>query len=221
MGLLTDKWDALNYSEDTLNRDKEEFRMLMHRVVGVDYPWLASELYAIEGELGWGPGFRDFEDRFFLMPPETPAARSRMKNFVRTIEMSRPDKAIKNVILEAVVHNEPTTRKARMLRKYLCHATPINKNSLVHKVYGCVLNRHFPKTYVVGAARIYRAIWDMQKIFTLAIAGLIHLYYEPLTKLKAAVETSLRHKKANDLSRWESNTGTEELVQALEGNLTA
>ena len=196
MGLLSDRWDALNYSEDTLYSDREEYRMFMHRVVGEKYPWLTAELYTIEGELGWGPGFRDYEEDFFLTPPETPSARSRMKNFVHTLDSVEPDLTISNAVSE-VHRNEPTTHYAKMLRRYVRKAEAANGNRehLIRRTYYCIADRYFPETYVIGAARIYKLIWEKQNCFILAIAGLLKLYYAPLTKIGAGVETSKRRIK--------------------------
>ena len=61
---------------DDVNKAKEQLREKVCR----HYPWLVSELFELEGVMGWGPGHRDYEGEGF--PPPVPDAPDRLQRFM-------------------------------------------------------------------------------------------------------------------------------------------
>ena len=61
------------------------------------------------------------------------------------------------------------------------------RQSVVNYVYSAVAGRHPP--YVLGGARLYWFMWRTQQKYALALAGLVWLLHNPITKLKARAET--------------------------------
>ncbi len=194
MGLLVQMWTDFDYSEDTSSKAVKKFKADLDFIVARDYPWLTGELYTVEGELGWSIGHRDdFNDEYYFSPPETLSARSQMKNLLQAMDDVEPDTSLTDAIDEAY-YGKPSTKYAKELKKFLVYAkddvSEQKKTYIVTQAYSLIASRRTP--YVLGAARIYRAIWRDKKNLPFILAGLLKLYYEPLTRIEVGAETVRR-----------------------------
>jgi len=164
----------------------ENFRQRLRAVVCRDYGWLASELFEIEGELGWGPGIREYDGEFF--PPRTPSSTALMQTFLNTLTRARKDTELTEMIRLARLG--VTKDKATALLAVSLAAKEVDWHKLIHHFYGRV--SELRDTYTLGAARMYLALWTQQHNFAVAVAGLIRLLVKPLSKLWVRAETVRR-----------------------------
>lgn len=165
-----------------------QFRERLHLIVGRDYRWLASELFEIEGELGWGPGVREWGGDGY--PPATAASAAMMETFLRTLESSQKDDTLILSLWDAS-RGRVTDTFSRMLTKYL-KVRDVNRHAVIQHFYARVATTR--SVYTLGAARIYLLLWLRQRRFKLALAGLLHLLLHPLNKLVVRAETVRRRK---------------------------
>lgn len=193
MSSLSQIWEDMNYDEDTvISSVVSEFREKVRMTVARDYPWMVAELFEIEGDLGWGPGFREYDDEYSCFPERTWYANAKMLTFLKTLEHCEKDNALVQAIQEA--KGMPTRKLATMLRRFM---EKTDKNDYeefraICKVYGLIATRR--SEYTLGGARIYFALYTEQKKFLLALAGLLRLFYSPLVKVKVDAETIRRQR---------------------------
>lgn len=185
MKTLLQQWNEVkDYDADSLG--VEQFRQNLRMVVARDYCWLCGELFRIEGELGWGPGFRDYDgDEMF--PPETWEAKALMTTFLNTLERVDKDKRLIAMLSDSR-KGRAVNKATAMLRK--CRGARVaNRNAVIHHFYLRIARGGNAATYSLAAARVYRSLWTQQNKFLLALAGLINLFCTPLTELTARAET--------------------------------
>jgi len=186
MQRLINEWQyvsTLDYFAEHVEDFKDDLRFVVCR----DYGWLASELFSIEGELGWGPGFREYEGMFF--PPPTRSSYAMMTTFLNTLQRVEKDITLIQMLRNARVGyypDKPTTLLARTLS-----VRAGNKDKLVDHFYNKIAS-NINNTYTIGAARLYHSMWSHQKKFCLAVAGLIRLAFTPLNRISARAETVRR-----------------------------
>ena len=184
---LLPSWNALQ-QHSQFPEMAHGFQQRLRKEICLNYPWLTSELFALEGELGWGPGFREHEGEFY--PPELPEARQRMTGFLQMLDMVQPNCELMNgLVSKARYQFEPSDSAVRMLRTAL-NARILLRNVLATWLYGKIANCHSP--YTLGGARLYFSVWIQQQNFTLAMAGMIWLLHKPLNPLTARAETVKR-----------------------------
>lgn len=193
MGLFAQSWVELGYSEDTSSKVVKKFKANLDFAVARDYPWLAAELYMVEGELGWCPGFRDYPEDLYVLH-ETPSAKSQMMNFLRVLDDVLPDTSIKDAIVEAV-EGRPSTKYAMLLQKSLACVKKHHdgrEGRLINKVYGLIASNR--SEYALGAARIYRDMWqkNVNRNFAFILAGLFKIYIVPPDRIEVSAETVMR-----------------------------
>lgn len=166
--------------------ETESFRQNLRFLVARDYGWLASELFGIEGDLGWGPGNREWDGDFF--PPPTDDSWAHMTTFLRTLASVRKDHELLDMLADASRGTWKT-----IAGKYITSAVNAREAShggLISFYYGKVAECR--NSYTLGAARVYLAMWTQQHKFRLAVAGLVRLLFQPLSKLTVRAETVKR-----------------------------
>jgi hypothetical protein len=185
--VLAEKWAALQ-TRGFLPEETTEFRKTLHFEVGRNFPWLAAEVFALEGQLGWGPGFRDYDGEFF--PDPVPCAWQQMSKFLELLSILQPD----DVLVRSVEKvrrgvGEDSTRFSRMLSTSL-RAQEVKRQDVVDLLYRRVAIAH--SAYTLGGARTFRALWTMQARYVLAVAGLAWLLHYPLIPVRVRAETVRR-----------------------------
>ena len=199
--------------------DIEKKRDALRYKVCRDYPWLAFELFDLEGALGWGPGHREYDGDGF--PPPLPDAQNRLRAFETIFEQVPPDNVFPDLIQEAdgikkaskpaslVFRHLSLRRRANQTneqtqqqmdnvqRKFLIcmrYALKMHKTrhegEAITRLYGLIADRYSP--YVLGGARMFFYQWRDYQRYALAAAGLAWLFVNPLTPLNVKVETALR-----------------------------
>ena len=185
--MLLQEWETLR-SLEFLEPRLDHFRQRLRLTVCRDYPWLVSELYDLEGLLGWGPGFRDYDGDFF--PPPMPGSSQKMREFLEVLSRLPRDALLPDLIRDAA-RDRCSSRCSRLLSVALC-ARKGCRHSVVDKLYGKIAEAHSP--YVLGGARLYLFMWLLQQRYALAAAGLSWLLHNPISKLKARAETVRRRR---------------------------
>ena len=185
VAMLISVWPKIAFL-DADEPDVESFRQNLRFLVARDYGWLASELFEIEGELGWGPGHREWDGDFF--PPPTTESSAHMMTFLRTLATVRRDTELME-LLTAAARGTWHTPAGRFIERAV-HVRETSRSGIIQYFYGKIATRH--SEYTLGAARIYLAMWTQQRRFKLAVSGLIRLLFQPLTRLGVRAETVLR-----------------------------
>jgi hypothetical protein len=184
MRQLTERWHALGGGE--FSEGHAEFRLALRFAVCRNYPWLVSELFALEGLLGWGPGFRDYDGEFF--PPMLPEAPARMGRFLELLSLVQPDDVMQSIFTDAIT-GRPSGRLAGMisvsLRAKLCF-----RPSIISLLYDKIAVFH--SSYVLGGARIFFSLWTQRHNYALAVTGLAWLLHRPISPVYARAETVRR-----------------------------
>jgi hypothetical protein len=197
---LLPSWNALQ-QHSQFQEMAHGFQQRLRKEVCMNYPWLAGELFVLEGELGWGPGFREHEGEFY--PPELPEARQRMTGFLQMLDMVQPNVDLLNeLVSKARYQFDPKESTVLMLRTVL-NARLLLRNTLANWMYGKIANYHSP--YTLGGARMYYSVWGLQQNFTLAMAGMVWLLHKPLNPLVARAETVKRKILKRSLQALESS----------------
>ena len=205
------EWESLleaDFSEPGLDGFRQRLRFSVCR----DYPWLVSELFRLEGVLGWGPGFREYEGDFF--PPPLPGSYATMVEFLEVISKIPRDAVLSSMIREAVC-GRSTSRCSSLLATALC-ARKECRHSVVNKLYAKIAEAHSP--YVLGGARLYLFMWLLHRRYALSAAGLTWLLHNPITRIKARAETVRRKWLAQqrDASQvWEAGEPEKAIVQEV------
>jgi hypothetical protein len=168
-----------------------DFRDRLHITVGQDFSWLTGQLYELEGYLGWGPGSREYDGEGY--PPKFSWSNYTMKAFLKTLEEVDSDMWIVGLLFEAqeqgkFSENIAVRTLAACLRKRQAYW-----QETVDFMYGRIASV-WP-SYVLGAARIYRLIWERQAKYALAVAGLSRLLYYPISYTSAESETVRRRRQ--------------------------
>ena len=187
-----------------MNKEKEQATLRWY--VCMFYPWLVSELFDIEGVLGWGPGFREWEgdDEF---PPPLPDAPARYQKFRRIL-----DQVPMSTLLEEFMDAANSTKR-RALEKLVraglmtparlegklqdqqrpgvrCLALALKarearRPDIINLLYGRIAEKH--SQYMLGGARMYLYQWRDYQNYNLAVAGLIWMLHNPITPEKVAM----------------------------------
>ena len=171
---------------DANAHDVDAFRQRLRFLVALRYGWLAAELFDIEGELGWGPGHRDWEEALF--PPPTEDSNAHMRTFLKTLESVRPDEGLEEMLRDAANGLWRNLAGKNLVRVF--KARLVRRSGLITYFYGKVAEMH--DAYTLGAARIYLALWTQQHKFRLSLAGLVRLLFNPLTAVGVRAETVQR-----------------------------
>ena len=182
---LSREWQRIGpLGLEAKTRDVEHFKQRLRLIVARDYGWLVSELYDIEGKLGWGPGHREWDEDGY--PPPTEDSYAHMTTFLRTLASVHVDTGLVEALREA-----SDGRWKSVAGKYIAkslHARETIRNSVILRYYGWVADTR--NEYTVGGARIYRYLWEQQNLFWLSCAGLIWLLFNPLNTILARAKTA-------------------------------
>ena len=178
---LMQEWSQVSRLEAN-DPDVIEFRQDLRRTVCTDYCWLVSELFELEGDLGWGPGHREFEEDY--LPPRVLSSHAHMETFLNTLERVRKDTTIRDLISGAI-----TDKRADQISKCLT-ARKVVQGDVVQLMYSRVAM--YRSAYTLGGARMYLSMWTDEGQYALAVSGLINLLYNPLSKLSVGAETVRR-----------------------------
>ena len=164
------------------------FRRRLNFEVCGKYPWLAAELFALEGMLGWGPGFRDeYEGEFF--PSPSPDAERHMTRFLRLLSTLSSDNVLIDLLRKFPFTAGAATSQERMLALAL-RATLRTRDRAANMICGKIAVHH--SAYVLGGARMFLSLWTRWRSYGLAMAGMIWLLHHPLTPLAVRAETVRR-----------------------------
>ncbi len=171
--------------------NREEFQKAVRLTVATSYPWLTSELFGIEGELGWGPGFREDFDGDTLFPSPTESSEKQMANFLKTLEQTEPDESFRQGISDAVQGVESKQKFARIMSAFLekIRQRTRTESGVIYDVYRVFLSQR-KDPYAIGGARIYRDLGKSN--FLISLGGLLKLYCEPLKKTQVGALTVQR-----------------------------
>jgi len=185
-----------------VNKAKEQLREKVCR----HYPWLASELFELEGYLGVGPGHRDYEGEGF--PPPTPDAPDKLQRFMDVLrrvpichipeklcnaaEGEQPHKYAE-LLLSGMFSRAHISKRLRENHKMvLLFPSAVRRLALVlnaqegrrteeiFQLHSEISEKH--STYVLGGARIYLDQWRYNQNYYLAASGLVWLLCNPITK---------------------------------------
>jgi hypothetical protein len=216
---LANAWSAVRIDDPC---EVYDFRLDAEFWVASRYPWLCGELYRLEGDLGWCPGFRVWDGAGY--PPTLPGSPRAMGVFCEDLLLMFPDLRVVDALKSADSCSEYPL--SRMLG--ICLGSKVKqRNSVVVRLYESVVSAHSP--YTIGAARIYLSVWNTQGKFGLSAAGLLWLLFNPLKRVAALAETVRRKKNfADELERLyaesekirythvETNEPQEEIIEVRE-----
>lgn len=190
-------WPKIGYP-DAGYKEQEEYKKSLHLLVARDYSWLVSELFDIEGDLGWGPGNRDDEEELFRDP--MPSSYARMSSLLNTLNSVEKDDSLVRLVRVARTGNVSNSMELYVSRGL--KAQKDNRKRLIIHIYNKIsAGGHL---YTIGGARIYFSLWTQQGRFELAFAGLVRLLYHPLDILKVkAMTAKMKWKKLHN--RYEAN----------------
>ena len=178
---LMQEWSQVS-EFDARDPDTIEFRQKLRRIVCLDYCWLVSELFELEGDLGWGPGHREFDEDY--LPPRVLSSHAHMETFLNTLERVRKDTTIRDLISGAI-----TDKRAAQISKCLT-ARKVVQSDVVQLMYSRVAM--YRSAYTLGGARMYLSMWTDEGQYALSVSGLINLLHNPLSKLSVGAETVRR-----------------------------
>ena len=165
------------------------------------YPWLACELYGLEGDMGWGPGFRKYEGDGY--PPPLRHAERKMQAFLSVFRYTRPDDVLVEMLKEALGKGKASRpcswwrgdaaekrlqekglsferRHARCIEllKAALDVQEVRQGQKVLHLYAKIANANASIAgggYLLGGARLYRDQWQKHQRYDLAVAGLVWL----------------------------------------------
>ena len=178
-----------NYSP----KEVEIFRYSMHRELATSYPWLAAEFFALEGMMGWGPGFRECQHDVYF-PSMTLEAPQKMMEFLQLLEIVAPNTILQSLVQTSCAPDAEMRRLTSLERILLVVVTKARmevRDAVINKLYEKIAWHR--SHYTLGAARIFRSLWRQQECYALAAAGLIWLLHKPLSTRKVIAE-SIRRK---------------------------
>lgn len=178
---LMQEWSQVSGLE-AHDPDTIEFRQKLRRTVCLDYCWLVSELFDLEGDLGLGPGHREFDEDY--LQPKVISSHAHMETFLNTLERVRKDTTIRDLISGTI-----TDKRAAHVSKCLT-ARKVVQGDVVHLMYSRVAM--YRSAYTLGGARMYLSMWTDERQYALAVSGLINLLHNPLSKLSVGAETVRR-----------------------------
>lgn len=127
---------------------KEKIKSELQKLVCRRYWWLTGELFLLYGELGWGPGHREWEGTFLPDPVED--ALDRLRNFVRDLT-SLPESSRVQAVLDDYM-GEARSKTAQILNLVLA-GTDAGLLKPFILLYEKVMQRC--TIYEIGAARMY------------------------------------------------------------------
>lgn len=178
---LMQEWSQVSVLEAN-DPDVIEFRQELRRTVCLDYCWLVSELFELEGDLGWGPGHREFEEDY--LPPRVLSSQAHMETFLNTLERVRKDTTIRDLLNQSI-----NDKRSAQIAKCLT-ARRVMRSGVVQLMYSRVAM--YRSAYTLGGARMYLSMWTDEGQYAIAVAGLINLLHNPLSKLSVGAETVRR-----------------------------
>lgn len=182
---MAHEWRELS-QHGFLPEEVDRFRGNLRFAVCRKYPWLSAELFALEGLLGWGPGFREYDGEFF--PPPLPEAPGQMTRFLQLLSQMYPNSVLADLIGRAE-KGIGSASQTRMLITAL-NARIKTREHVVRLLYARIANQHSP--YTLGGARMFLFLWTHQRHYALATAGIIWLLHQPLIPVQVRAETVRR-----------------------------
>ena len=204
---LMQEWSQVSGLEAN-DPDVIEFRQELRKTVCLDYSWLVSELFELEGDLGWGPGHREFEEDY--LPPRVLSSHAHMETFLNTLERVRKDTTIRDLLNQSI-----NDKRSAQIAKCLT-ARQVMRSDVVQLMYSRVAM--YRSAYTLGGARMYLSMWTDEGQYALAVAGLINLLHNPLSKLAVGAETVRRKlglPKINANFTYPLETSTHEILQSI------
>jgi hypothetical protein len=179
MSVYSDTWASL----DLGNRGAVcDFKLDTELDVARKFPWMTGELFTLEGDLGWGPGFREWDGPDYF-PPMRHEALQKMKEFCTDLDTMKPESLLDDFIRSL---RQKRDNIAVSMLKSCERASEKQRVSVVHKLYASVVNAH--PLYTIGAACIYLSVWLVDRKYLLAVSGLLWLLCNPLTKRQALLQ---------------------------------
>jgi hypothetical protein len=179
MNVYSDAWASLDIGDRCAVCD---FRLNTELDVAQKFPWLTGELFTLEGDLGWGPGFRDWDGPDYF-PPMRRDALPKMKEFCADLDTMKPEGLLDDFIRSL---RKKKDGFAVSMLKSCERANEKKRVSVVNRLYASIVTAH--PLYTIGAARIYLSVWLVDSEYLLAISGLLWLLCNPLTKRKALLQ---------------------------------
>lgn len=167
-----------------LDYGEHSARIEIRDVVCTDYWLQAGEYFTLEGELGWGPGHREW-DQEDLDPPLMQGAVQKLRQFLHRLAALEP-----TPILTAIKANPSSVAGSffeRMcLVRRLGQTKPGQDKTLEYKILEIVYSRiaNHRSHYELGGARAFLKLWMETGKFQTAVAGLINVLVYGLPKEK-------------------------------------
>ena len=179
------------------------------------YPWLVSELYELEGVMGWGFGFREHSGNDF--PPPCPDAADRMRAFLELLAEVRQDDVLATLIKEASRSEKASRPSILALRRNLesqqemadrlerrhqacvrllstaIEARTEYRSQMIRMLYDKIEDAY--PLYVLGGAKLYLFQWQAKQRYALAASGLVWLLFNPITKRDVLAEAAQRKQR--------------------------